>query len=114
MVLVLTRMIADTILHEVYHSVMDVARDASGAVTEPDLDAGGHTVASATVPRDIMATCRDLVDRTAFKLVSRADFPAAGSYEPPLEFSKILGLNAKNDERVTRSFPLPPTPPFGS
>jgi hypothetical protein len=113
MLLVLTRMIANTILHEVYHSVMDVKRDATGKVTEPDLDAQGHTVASATVKRDIMATCRDLVDRTAFKLVRAADLPASRSFELR-PFTRILGLNAKNDERVNRNFPLPPTPPFGS
>lgn len=113
MLLVLTRMIANTILHEVYHSTMDVKRDAGGNVTEAGLDAGGHTVASATVKRDIMATCRDLVDRTAFELVRPADFPAQGSHRLQ-PFDKILRLNAKNDERVNRSFPLPPTPPFGS
>lgn len=114
MKMVFARMIANTIMHEVYHSLMDVSRDASGNVTEPDLDAGGHTVASATVKRDIMATCRDLVDRTAFQLVRPADFPAEGSYKPVEPFDKILRLNLKNDERVSRNFPLPPTPPFGS
>ena len=113
MLVVLTRMIANTILHEVYHSVLDTARDAAGKVTEPDLDEDGHTVASTTVKRDILATCRDLVDRTAVRLLRPADFPAAGSFriEP---FSQVLGLNLKNDQRVARHFALPPTPPFGS
>jgi hypothetical protein len=113
MLAVLTRMIANTILHEVYHSVLDTARDAAGHVTEPDLDAEGHTLASATVKRDILATCRDLVDRTAVRLLRPTDFPAAGSFtiDP---FSQVLGLNLKNDQRVARNFALPPTPPFGS
>lgn len=110
--LVLKRTIANTILHEIYHSVMDVRRDATGAVTEPDLDAGGHTIASATVARDIMATCRDLTDRTALALVRPEDFPAAGSFELR-DLSAVLWLNPTNEERVTRNFPVPPTPPFG-
>lgn len=113
MQMVLTRMIANTLLHEVYHSVMAVNRDANGDVDEPDLDKGGHTVASATVKRDIMATCRDLTDRTGLALLRAADFPAAGSYELR-DFDTVLRLNRGNDARVAKQFALPPTPPFDS
>lgn len=111
MQLVLARMIANSLLHEVYHSVMDVKRDANGDVDEPDLDKGGHTIASATVKRDIMATCRDLTDRTGLALLDAQAFPAAGSYELR-DFDTVLRLNRQNDARVTTQFALPPTPPF--
>lgn len=111
---VFCRLVANTICHEIYHSIMFVHHDLStpnGDVVESDLDINGHTLDNSAFGKDIMWTCRNLKDRTAFDIVDMNTFPAEGSYTIH-PYDVILKLNRKNDERCNINFPVPPVAPF--
>jgi len=96
---VVARCVANTICHEVYHSLLTVQH-----TDQPAIDPGGHLR-----PSSILSEKRDFNARAGIRVTNEHEFPAPRSYvleEPGI--GEWQTLPAEYDRRIWTFFPTPP------
>jgi hypothetical protein len=94
---IMSRLLGETIAHEIHHSLLGFA----------GLDATGHN--SPPIPFDLMnrGTERGWLQRTGIEILDPANFPQPGSYRDGGVFA-ISGLLQTNQTRIDATLPVPP------
>lgn len=105
---IFSRLYADVICHEIYHSIIYHKHDAALKVTDQGFDDQGHTLPPT---KDIMSKDRNFLERTGIEVTDMSQFPNANSMivHP---FANYSVLSKDNATRADIFFPVPPTPPF--
>ncbi len=105
---IFSRLYADVICHEIYHSIIYHKYDSAFKVTDQGFDDQGHTLPPI---KDIMSKDRNFLERTGIEVTDMSQFPNANSMiVHPFANHSVLGKD--NATRADIFFPVPPTPPF--
>lgn len=100
------RIVANSMCHEIYHSVIFHNYDNNKFVTDEGFDRNGHTLPSQ--PADIMTEARNFEARTGIAVTNFANFPADPASFTVAPIESLNKLNAENTARIDLFFPLPP------
>ncbi len=101
---VLSRAIANTLCHEMYHSLITVRADERGAGAQQPFDPGGHLKAPS-----ILSVNRDFNARTGVRVANETDFPAYRSYVvEEIGSGPWQTVPEAYDRRIWEFLPTPP------